>query len=310
MENITPPKGSVENGQELRCNIGGCWYTTSTESVLKTHLKYMHNRKRPKITALHRSSPEQEIHGIYMCHKCAYTTSTQDGLRSHLKLMHHLRPEKDLSCPLCRFKTARQVNLRLHVQRAHDNTTRNFMCRLCSYESSEKTELAIHVHEVHVSVGEEGPERHHRRDQRPAAGYSGEYLPDQHVTLFHGEERVAECQGKKNCKKCENVEDDDDEGVKGDVDEKVKSADVSHVTEEPSPSRGATVELKGKMPSPEARTAYECLQCGKRKYGRFHLASHIKRVHKVWGDTSRHIRKCSKEEVQTMKAAKLSGCNK
>merc|ERR1712037_349233 len=45
------------------------------------------------------------------------------------------------------------------------------------------------------------------------------------------------------------------------------------------------------------REILECAKCGKRtNNGRWSLASHIKRVHKVWGDLSQHIRKVPKEE--------------
>ena len=40
--------------------------------------------------------------------------------------------------------------------------------------------------------------------------------------------------------------------------------------------------------------AYECLKCCRRSTSRYVLASHIKRRHKVWGDTSQHRKRVPK----------------
>ena len=75
-----------ENTPEFRCMK--CPYTTSTESVLKIHLKYMHKLKtkskiqNAKITEANKismSKIERQINGTFVCPKCTYTASTEQG---------------------------------------------------------------------------------------------------------------------------------------------------------------------------------------------------------------------------------------
>ena len=54
-------------------------------------------------------------------------------------------------------------------------------------------------------------------------------------------------------------------------------------------------------PSKKKTYVYACLQCDKRDKSTYKVSSHIKRVHKVWGDTSRHIKRVSKEDEVTPK---------
>ena len=70
----------LENAPKFRCMK--CPYTTSTESVLKIHLRYMHKLKRAKIPEASKvsiSPVERQINGTFMCHKCTYTASTEQG---------------------------------------------------------------------------------------------------------------------------------------------------------------------------------------------------------------------------------------
>ena len=69
-----------ENATKFRCTM--CPYTTSTESVLKIHLRYMHKLKRAKITPANKisiGSIERQINGTFLCPKCTYTASTEQG---------------------------------------------------------------------------------------------------------------------------------------------------------------------------------------------------------------------------------------
>ena len=69
--------------QKFRCP--NCPYTTSEESALKIHLRYMHKWKGAKIPAPSKvpiSTLERQISGTFMCSKCPYTGSTEQGLYS------------------------------------------------------------------------------------------------------------------------------------------------------------------------------------------------------------------------------------
>ena len=69
-----------DSAPKFRCM--NCPYTTSTESVLRIHLRYMHKLKRAKIPEASKisiSTVERQINGTFLCPKCTYTASTEQG---------------------------------------------------------------------------------------------------------------------------------------------------------------------------------------------------------------------------------------
>ena len=59
-----------------------CPYTTSTESVFKIQLRYMHkwkNAKIPKPSKASISTADDKTRGAFMCPKCPYSGSTEQG---------------------------------------------------------------------------------------------------------------------------------------------------------------------------------------------------------------------------------------
>ena len=59
-----------------------CPYTTSTESVFKIHLRYMHkwkSAKIPKPSKASISTVDDQTRGAFMCPNCPYSGSTEQG---------------------------------------------------------------------------------------------------------------------------------------------------------------------------------------------------------------------------------------
>ena len=157
-------KDKVPGGKEFVCEFDGCGYTANYQTLLRRHIKHVHELRR------------------YNCAFCDLRGIGVDGLRKHVKKHHEgmtfskddhpmcdpseVRAEQTFSCDIggCQFTAPNRWTLRDHKETAHSDFTKptlmfeekmyyqdgdEYVCKYCNYRSKLQGTTRIHIERLH-----------------------------------------------------------------------------------------------------------------------------------------------------------------
>ncbi|KAF0298268.1 Zinc finger protein 407 [Amphibalanus amphitrite] len=110
-------------GEERRCPVEGCDFSSTHSSLLNRHLKVQHPDYRR-----------------FSCTQCSFSCSTAIALDTHMNLHTGLKPYK---CKHCEFATRFPPHLKRHM-RIHTGS-RPFPCPYCEYKANNFENLRKHI---------------------------------------------------------------------------------------------------------------------------------------------------------------------
>merc|ERR1712098_340830 len=107
--------------KDVECDV--CNKMFHSEIEMKMHKRKLHVPKK------------------FLCTQCDYTARFESILQKHM-LLH--TTEKPFSCDRCTLKFKDARNLKVHVQKVHENA-RNYICTYCNKAFGSSTNLKTHV---------------------------------------------------------------------------------------------------------------------------------------------------------------------